>query len=225
MKFKCLYLAFIHLTLLSLSVSAGTITDTNNDSFIDDSTGLEWMDFGINTGQTYNYVASQLGQGEEYEGWSLATSDQVYTMWANAFLGLGSDTERVNTPNRWMSASDGENVKGSVFDNVFDAMGKDFSHASGTEQELQAAHAWFEGSDGLSYFYLRRMVGETVDFSTHDFAYLNDSENWSDYADVAVSKYSTLLVRNAVNISEPATTIIFSLSLIGLFLSRKKKNQ
>ena len=38
-------------------------------------------------------MASQLGEGGLYEGWSLATSEQVYTMWANAFLGLGSATE------------------------------------------------------------------------------------------------------------------------------------
>jgi len=56
-------------TLLTLSFisTAGIITDTSNDSFIDETTGFEWMDFGVNNTYTYNEVSSLLNIGDEFE--------------------------------------------------------------------------------------------------------------------------------------------------------------
>ena len=56
------------LLALSISASAGIITGTDNNSFIDDTTSLEWMKFGVNSADTYDFIASQLGTGQTYEG-------------------------------------------------------------------------------------------------------------------------------------------------------------
>jgi len=64
----------------SFAASAGLIIDTDNDSFIDSSTTLEWIDFGVNNGQSFSYISSQLSIGGDYEGWRLPTIDEVYVM-------------------------------------------------------------------------------------------------------------------------------------------------
>ena len=53
------------------------------NAYQDTETGLFWLDFGENNNQSYNYVASQLGDGGEWAGWRLPTLQEVYTMWAN----------------------------------------------------------------------------------------------------------------------------------------------
>ena len=90
------YLSIAEVVAHRSSSYTGSIIDTLNDSFIDTSAGLEWMDFGINNNQSYNYVISQLGSGGVYEGWRLPTREEVLTLWANAYLGLGPDYENAD---------------------------------------------------------------------------------------------------------------------------------
>ena len=73
------------LITFSMTASAGLINTTEN-SFIDENSSLEWMDFGVNNTDTYDFVSSQLGNGQAYEGWRLATIDEVYNMYSNTFL-------------------------------------------------------------------------------------------------------------------------------------------
>ena len=82
-RVKATFLALV-VTLMSLgNLVNAAIIDTDEDSFIDTQTGLEWMDFGINNHQSFNEVSSQLGAGGEYEDWRLPSIDEVYTMWHN----------------------------------------------------------------------------------------------------------------------------------------------
>ncbi|MBA6348116.1 hypothetical protein [Colwellia sp. BRX8-9] len=41
------------------------------------------MDFGINNGQSFDYVSSQFSAGVEYDHWRLPNTEDVYTMWAH----------------------------------------------------------------------------------------------------------------------------------------------
>ena len=71
MKFKFLKTTFTGIVLsisclVNMANADVILIDTDNDSFIDMNTGLEWMDFGINNNHTYNFVASQLGEGGSY---------------------------------------------------------------------------------------------------------------------------------------------------------------
>ena len=71
--------------MVSATANAALISDNSfvQAGFKDTSTGLVWMDFGINNGQSYNYVSSQLASGGEYSGWRLPSADEVYLMWQN----------------------------------------------------------------------------------------------------------------------------------------------
>ncbi|PKF61910.1 hypothetical protein CW745_07925 [Psychromonas sp. psych-6C06] len=224
MIFKCLNIGLASSALLlSVTVQAVVITDTNNNSFIDTSTGLEWMDFGINNGKSYNYVASQLGQGGEYQGWSLASKDQVFTMWSNAFLGLGADYENRNEYGiGQLYAKDGQGVNGSVFTELFDIMGKNTTKYEGTAIEHNSSVGWFLGTDGLSNVHMLEWTGALFDLYNNDVVNIYDNYNYSNsYTANGDSAQSTMLVKRSV--PAPTMLAIFALALIGFSLRRATK--
>ena len=142
--------------ILNFSANAGVIVDTNNDSFIDTSTGLEWMDFGINNGQSFNYVSSQLDQGGEYFGWMLPSLDQVFTMWSNVadLDGVSALSENLNHhgAGQFRAYDLNSNILNgddSAWDATFDVIG--YNNISINDLRIHTyGTAMFEGSDGLS---------------------------------------------------------------------------
>ena len=152
---------------------AGLIIDTSNDSFIDTSTGLEWMDFGINNNQSYNYVTSQLGEGGVYEGWSLATSSQVYNMWANVFLGFNPEIEEINRDgDETVRVKDGYGVDGSVFTETFNKLGINEKQFAESSNERYFSLGWFQDTSGMSF------VAVTQYTEDYDWARIVESEKW-----------------------------------------------
>ena len=224
MKFKFLKTTLVG-TMLSVSclvnlANAGAIIDTVNDSFIDANTGIEWMDFGINNIYTYSDVVSQLGEGGIYQGWSLANKDQVYTMWANAFLGLGASYEN---PDHFslgqLLINDGANIDGSVIEQVVLKMGYNVQGNIGTVDDVEQANGIFEGTDGLSdvYFWNRT---ENFGLSPHnDVAVLRDDSNKDFLADETLVNFSTMLVKTSslpAKVPEPTSIVIIALGIMGL---------
>ncbi len=216
------------LFLSSLSVHAGLITDTNNDSFIDENTGLEWMDFGINNNQSYNYVTSQLGQGGQYQGWELPSVEQVYTMWTNAFIGLGSKQEQITLHK--LKIDDGQGVSGSTLQDNILKMGINKTYRPSTKKESYRSLGWYEGTYGLAYVATTTYTGSTYDIMANDSAKLIDKASYDRYKGTILTQWSTLLVRNNVSasskrssVSAPATMTIFALSIMGLALGRNKQ--
>ena len=207
--------------LVNIANAEVILIDTDNDSFIDTTTGLEWMDFGINNNYTYNFVASQLGEGGSYEGWSLATSDQVLTMWTNAFIGLGASIENTDYYGTGqLMVKDGNEIVGSVFTDVFDVM----SYNTILGSDGMTATGAFEGQDGLSTIYLANHIGLSNDLIRYDHIHLSDHEN-RDYLRTDTNiRYSTMLVKtSSIDVPEPTTFAVFALGLMGLGIRRFKK--
>lgn len=69
MKFIALALGLLSV-VFNLSANSAIIDSRAfaHDSFIDTNTGLVWMDYGINNGQSYNHVTTQLANGGDYFG-------------------------------------------------------------------------------------------------------------------------------------------------------------
>lgn len=213
------------LLALSLSASAGIITGTGSNSFIDDTTSLEWMKFGVNSVDTYDFVASQLGTGQAYDGWRLATKDEVYNMYSNTFLTLNAEFINPLDIIGRSTVIDGQNKSTSVFDNIFETMGYNTLRRQNTPFEIKWSSGLFEGDDGLSLFktydlvgsFEKRFSGDKVSFYDHaNFDYLSGSTS---------AEYSTMLVKktnsgNMISVPEPSTLSILLLGMVGL-LSRK----
>ena len=201
------------------------------NAYQDTETGLFWLDFGENNNQSYNYVASQLGDGGEWAGWRLPTLQEVYTMWANvADLGnVVADYENADASGpgqlyAYDRNSDVINGDDSVWDPVFEVMGynRRYTYAA---YELDHALGWFEGTNGLSYVYFddyRDSV--TGAFTYYDQIGMVDS-NYDSNKGRSSSRWSSLLVRASVtspkDVPAPSTVSILILGLLGLVARRK----
>lgn len=180
----------IGLTLICLCNSASaTIIDTDQDSFVDTLSGLEWMDFGLNNHQSYNYVSSQLGVGGEYEGWRLPTINEVYVMWHNVanLDEVEADYENLHYHGMWQFYAEDYAFQ-SEFDHLKHIIGVNL------EQEYSGQMIWsglgfFEGIDGLSFvsYQDRAVVG-------NDFIRIKDDENIDYERNTIYENWSTLLV-------------------------------
>jgi len=199
------------------------IIDTENHSFIDDVTQLEWMDFGINNGESYNYVTSSLALGEKYEGWRLAQQKDVLNLWSNAFANEDVDSLNLNIYGQgFHRADDMIDVNGySSLDKIFKAMGFN-SHVSGNNYSW----GWFEGDDGhlkAFHFYDSLTIGGI------DKTYVTgENKNWDSWRNISSVYYSTMLVKNyspvktkaalLVAVSEPASLSLFVFGFLAIFL-------
>ena len=70
--------------LLCLSLSLNAALLDRGTYTTDTVSNLDWLDITFTQNQSYSYVASQLGVGGMYEGWSIASRSQ--------FIGLLNNT-------------------------------------------------------------------------------------------------------------------------------------
>lgn len=212
----------ILLSLLILCITGSakaTIIETTNNSFIDQETGFEWMDFGVagNVGISFNGVVTKLGTGGDFDGWRLPTNDEVYAMMKSAFLGLGAPTETTDpaNPRTFYITSDLTAQGGSRLDSVFAIMG--FNERVDPDPSFSAALSLglYEEFDGLGYIYMYDLLQNNL-YQDNTFI---SSSSYIDYEDIASLNTSTLLVK----VSEPSTLATLVLGMLGLGARRFKK--
>jgi len=221
-------LSVIGFLVLSCTANAGLI-DTSESSFIDETTSLEWMDFGINNRDTYDFVTGQLEAGQAYEGWRLATRDEVYDMYANTFLVLDADVVSPLDSIGRSSVGDGRNEPVSVLDSIFAVMGYNTLRQEGSPFELRWATGLFQGGDGLSLFQTYDVVGSFEKKFSNDSVNFYNHRNFDSYSDSTSLVYSTMLIKNDVlgnstTVPEPSTLAIFAFGMFGLASRKFKKN-
>jgi hypothetical protein len=233
MTFKFLSTALAGLILsISTIANAGLIVDTDNDSFIDQSTALEWMDFGVNNIHTFDYITNQLGVGGEYYGWEIAKQDQVINLWTSLYFSTADNYDAL----RFFSSSENS----ALWDSYKNIIGVNsiFDDPANT---MLWNYALFYGADGN--IKLAEYHEDIYPDNTSSFARLSDfyqvfppgCDNLScaPHLDPVANNYqrrhwdsvgvSTFLVK--VNqVPEPSTLAIFALGLIGLASRRFKKH-
>lgn len=211
MKFK-LFKVIITCAALTITsnATAGLITNTTNDSFIDETTGLEWMDFGVNNIYSYNEVSALLTSS--YSGWNLANESQVLDLWHNAFSGIASSSEKYTSGTTFV-VYEGSGISGlSNFETVMNAMGYNTSGYSNGRflndaGGLSSTHYNLSRIQNSIYTNVMRDVG----FTERDFL-------------VQSNGFSTMLVREVrQEVPEPSTLAIFALGMIGLASRRFNK--
>lgn len=212
--------------MVSATANAAFISDNSfaQAGFKDTSTGLVWMEFGINNGQSYNYVSSQLAPGGDYFGWRLPSADEVYLMWQNvaSLDKVEADYESADEYGTgqlyaWDYNSRVVGGDDSVWDNTFAVMG--VNTLSGTAfMERATAIGFFMGKNGLASVKFNDVVDKTgfPVFTYKDEVALRDNAAYSDFfLGLAHESYSTLLVRT-VSVSEPGTLVAFAAVMIAI---------
>lgn len=210
-KIKMIKAALAGLVLaVSGIANAGLIENTENDTFIDKTTGLEWMDFGINNIHSYSQVEALLST--TYSGWALATESQVIDLWHNAFAGKSSVPDDFSTEPETYNQFTNTDATNTSFVEVFEMMGYG-------DNDPKASLGWFERDDGgmaYAYFYY---ISPTIHSAIMSGRFTFDYDLYRDSFD---PDYSTMLVRSVL-VPEPKALAIFALGLMGLASRRFKK--
>lgn len=188
---------FIFSILLALSSNsyAGLIQydwkATGDSSIIfDTQTKLEWLSLNETVGESYNYIESQLGGPGEYNGFRLATLNEVRALIENA----GSS---------WGTCYDCP-AEIAPMENLIELIGSDYSYGWGI-----STWGYIESNPASKFFNGVLLV---VDFNAN-MKYAQTSGGFKNQ-----NSYDNLggfLVRNA-EVPEPSTLCLLLFSLIGV---------
>jgi hypothetical protein len=220
--FKKLILSTSLLTL-SLSTSADVIKDTNNNSFIDVSQNLEWLDFGQNNLLTYNQVDNLLNSPANADNWRLATEKQAISLWTNLFFNKGATFNVINHDNNLlMNLSDYSNQR--LHWDLYEIMGYNIVHAEHDGRDIGTSRGLVANTvGGLTSFNFGNNPKGSSQVSVE-----NHKSTDQFYKTHTSAYYSTLLVKdykadNTVSVSEPSTLIIVILGFAGLLIRKFSK--
>lgn len=225
---KFISLAILLITLITpIAANAGIIeadiyNDGSNKGFSLDVNGydLEWMDFGITNGVSFDYILNHLET--EYSGWRIATRDDVdflYQELTKDFTNVNKSTSLSWGTSIWVN-NDSANL-GSPWESIFSVIGLNGIQENYNGVELIARWETSFGlyGDGTDYFQVNNLleIEEGWSSASHIVNGYNDSnaENYP-YSDLA----SVMLVRT-IQVPEPSTIAIFSMALFG-GLARKR---
>lgn len=186
--------------------NAGLIIDTNNNSFIDQTTNLEWMDFGMNDNHTYTEVVSLLDT--TYAGWSLASESEVLELWYNAFAGKGTPYDNgLLKSHEYVHYTNGDLNDLSFLEN-FENMGCEIAN------QCSVLSVFEDSGGGMSRIIFGNVpgIGQTTTVEGKGLA-------WESMRN---QRLNTMLVRSA-SVPEPSTLAIFALGVLGLTSRRFTK--
>ncbi len=216
--------------LLLSPIANSTVIDTANNSFIDQNTGLEWMDFGINNGKSFNYVSSHLDS--DYLGWRLVTQAEAVTLWSSIFSGYPG-WRAYNNPlfpelQGYSSGMVPVDANGdSPWLDLIDIIGYNVRRLAGINLPdfyIMSSVGYFISEidpDGLGYVGLAGYEGCPSGGGCASSAQVVWSGGIRQSPLYGAQHISTLLVRKTNNIPAPGTLGLLCAGLIGLAFKRR----
>lgn len=192
-------------------VQADAFTAGHNKAALETSTGLVWMDFGINNNETYAEVTSKLSS--DYLGWRLPTEAEVKHLWNGLFghiPGWQSDT----------GMGFGQTGLDAGFDSIFSILGSsgDVTNAPYNENgevletwTTRAAFGLFAYDSGNYGMIFMEQPYDTIHYdSSLIIELVDDASDW----------YGTMLVKS--DVPESSSIVMLGLGLFGLGWSRRR---
>jgi hypothetical protein len=200
-------------------VQADAFTAGDNKAVLETSTGLVWMDFGVNSHLSYDHVLYLLPT--EFAGWRLPTGAEVDNLWTSLFGNLPEWT-RFSQGFGFMASQAQDDYFNSVFgvfgnnpDSYFESRDADGNIIdSWTSKSLFAV---FKNESGVSGFVSADSPYDDIHSSTATYIELmsTDVSGW----------FGTLLVKDSVaTVPEPSTALLLLLGMAGLVVRRTNQH-
>lgn len=208
-------------------VEADAFAQDDHKAVYETSTGLTWMDFGINLNTSYtpemHYLNIVSNLNTMYPGWRLATAGEVKHLWLSLFGNLGVPL-RSQSPTS-IEIDDFNNETSDTFNQVQQLFGYTFEgyayhnetgeEGKDIEVNTQIAVGLFPSNDGFVglFRYAKPSEGNLWYSASYDSMSLEISQ-YSEFL------YGAMLVKNT-NVPEPAPLLLLLLGLLGLGITRQ----
>lgn len=213
------HFTFALLTVLSLAAaSAHALPIQNADAFengdqlaaYDPSTGITWMDFGVNNGNSFNTVIDALNT--VYEGWRLPTETEVRDLWGKLAASVIDNNYEIFSLFGANKVPSKDHLPYLCYGNFIDDNGF-IAHGSFLENGNIINDF---GAD--KYYSDGALTGGVYASQSIKYNRNNPYFNFGGTAEI-----STLLVRNTnVSVSEPSSFILLAMGLLSLGIFRRK---
>lgn len=214
-------------------VEADAFSAGDNKAVLETSTGLVWMDFGVNSHRTFSDVVSSLDT--DYAGWRLPTIAEVDHLWTS----LMSDLVQWN---RWgpkfamFTLNDGNpfglpvteyddylNNILTVFGFSVEGTGEITSYegdvlVSRTIYDYRSAFAVFSDAGENGFVVLNLPINNSTVGRDSVFSYDGNIPFLQDIS----SQYGTLLVKKSTNVPEPASGLLVTLAIFILAVRQRR---
>jgi hypothetical protein len=199
-------------------VQADAFTAGDNKAALETSTGLVWMDFGVNQHQSYSEVVSLLSN--EYLGWRLPTAAEVDNLWTNLFDGL-PEWNRYSQDFGYLSSYDHDDY----FDQIFAIFGQSpDAEVTVTDNDTnllldswttKALFGVFAKESGVNGFVNLWQAYDDVHPNSALYIEMSSGVDISDW-------YGTLLVKDTItSVPEPSGLTLGLFLLLALVYRRK----
>lgn len=207
-------------------VQADAFATGDGKAALETSTGLVWMDFGINSNEAF---ASEMqftnivnNLSSNYKGWRLASEKEVTHLWFSLFDNQAVPVE--NAGNGESRLNDSDSALLPYFQEIADVFGytwKGSAYINKTGEEGQSEFFYTKAANG--YFYTDNAeVGRFSFFTPYTGVY----PSWTSletHGQAAPWIYGAMLVKDT-SVPEPSSILLLCLGLFGLrFVRRSSK--